>query len=69
MNNTVFRKIMENLSNHKDIELVATERGKTCLVPEPNHYSTKFFTKGYSPYKWKKQRYLWQLFILINLSI
>ena len=37
MNNTVFRKTMENVRKHRDIKLVATERRRNYLVSEPNY--------------------------------
>ena len=46
MNNSVFRKIMEKIRRHKDINLVTTEARKTILVTEPNHKTTIFFIKN-----------------------
>ena len=46
MNNSVFRKIMENIRRHKDINLVTTEARKTILVTKPNHKTTIFFIKN-----------------------
>ena len=43
MNNSVFRKIMEKIRRHKDINLVTTEARKTILVTKPNHKTTFFF--------------------------
>ena len=57
MNNTIFGKTMENITKHRNIKLVQTERRRNYLVSEPNYNTTKFFTE-------KKNRYLW-----INLSI
>ena len=45
MNNTVFRKTMENVRKHRDIKPVATERRRNYLVSEPNYLTTKFFTE------------------------
>ena len=45
MNNTVFRKTMENVRKHRDIKPVATERRRNYLVSEPNCLTTKFFTE------------------------
>ena len=44
MNNSAFRKIMENVRNHKDIKLVTSEKRRKRLVSEPNYHSfNKFF--------------------------
>ena len=37
MNNTVFRKTMENVRNHRDIRLVRTNKKRSKLVSEPNY--------------------------------
>ena len=42
MNNSGFRKTMENVRKHKDIKLVATERRRNYLVSEPNYHTTSF---------------------------
>ena len=47
MNNSGFRKTMENVRKHKDIKLVATERRRNYLVPEPNYHITSFSQKMY----------------------
>ena len=37
MNNAAFGKTMENVTKHRDIKLVATERRRNHLVTEPNY--------------------------------
>ena len=44
MNNAVFGKTMENVSKHRDIKLVATERRRNYSVSELNYHTTKIFT-------------------------
>ena len=46
MNNSVFRKIMENIRKHKDINLVTTEAGRNVLITEPNYKTTNFLSKN-----------------------
>ena len=46
MNNTVFRKTMENVRKHRDIKLVTKEKRRNYLVSEPNYHTTKFFTEN-----------------------
>ena len=43
MNNSVFRKTMENVRKHRDIKLATTEKRRNYLVSEPNYQATKFF--------------------------
>ena len=41
INNSVFRKTMENVRRHRDIKLVTTEEKRTELASEPNYDKTK----------------------------
>ena len=41
MNNSVFGKTMENVRNHKDIKLVATDKKINELASEPNYHTAK----------------------------
>ena len=43
MNNSVFEKTSENVRNHRDIKLVASEKRRKGLVSEPNYDSHKKF--------------------------
>ena len=54
MNNSVFRKTMENVRNHRDIKLVRTEKRRVKLVSEPNYHTTKQFSKNLSAIEMKK---------------
>ena len=44
MNNTALEKAMENVREHRDVELVTTKRRRNYLMSEPDYHSTKFFT-------------------------
>ena len=44
MNNSVFGKTMENLTNHRDIKLVTSDKGRKRLVSEPYYHSHKNFS-------------------------
>ena len=45
MNNSVFGKTMENVRNHRDIKIVATDKRRRILASEPNYHSTKYISK------------------------
>ena len=46
MNNSVFKKTMENVRKHRDIKLVTTDKRRNQLVPEPNYHTTKWFSEN-----------------------
>ena len=46
MNNSAFRKTMENVRNHRDIKFVTTEEKRSKLVSEPNYHTTKYFSEN-----------------------
>ena len=41
MNNTVFRKTMENVRKHRDIKLTTTDKRRNLLASEPNYHTTE----------------------------
>ena len=45
MNNPVFGKTMGNVRNHRDINIVTTDKRRSVLASEPNYLSTKYFSK------------------------
>ena len=55
MNNSFFRKTMENVRNHRDIKLVTTDKKKrNKLVSEPNYHTTKLFSENLLATEMKK---------------
>ena len=46
MNNSVFRKTMENVRWHRDIKLVTTDKRRNQLVSEPNYHTKKWFSEN-----------------------
>ena len=42
MNNGIFGKTMKNVTKHRDVKLVITERRRNHLVSEPNYHTTVF---------------------------
>lgn len=49
INNSVFRKIMENVMKYSDIRLAATNRERSYLVAEPNYHTKKWFLEKLLP--------------------
>ena len=54
MNNSVFRKPMENVRKHRDIKLVITDKKRNQLVSEPNYHATKWFSENLLAIEMKK---------------
>ena len=54
MNNSVFRKTMENVRNHRDIKLVTSDKWRKRLVSEPNYHSHKNFSEHLMAIEMKK---------------
>ena len=56
MNNSVFAKTMENVRNHRDIKLVATEKKTLKLISEPNYHTAKHFSDNLIAIEMKKKK-------------
>ena len=56
MNNSVFRKTMENDRKHRDIKLVTTEKKRLKLVSEPNYHTMKHFSENLIAIEMKKNK-------------
>ena len=56
MNNSVFRKTIENVRKHRDIKLVTKYKRRSQLAPEPSYYTTKIFRKFEGNRNEKRQR-------------
>ena len=69
MNNSVFRKTMENVRKHRNIKLIATKRKRNYLVSQPNYHTTKFFTKNLLATKMRKTQIPMNNPIYLGLSI
>ena len=55
MSNSFFGKTMENVRKHREIKLVTTEK-RIKLVSEPNHHTTKHFSKNLLVVEMKKAK-------------
>ena len=69
MNNSVFRKIMENVRKHINIKLVIKERRRNYLVSEPNYHTTKFSTENLLATEMRKTQILMNNPVYSGLSI
>ena len=76
MNNSVFGKTVENLRNHRDIKLVATDKQRSILASEPNYQATKYISKDLiimemkkTEVKMNKPVYLGQAILDISKSL
>ena len=69
INNSVFGKTMENIRNHRDIELETTDEKRNKLVSEPNYYTTKHFSENLLTIEIKKTKVNMNKPIYIGMSI
>ena len=46
MDKSVFGKTMENVTKHRDIKLVTTDKRRNQLASEPNYHTTKYFSEN-----------------------
>ena len=56
MNNSVFRKTMENVRKYSDIKLFTTEKRRNYLLSEPNYRTAYFFTENLLAIETKKKK-------------
>ena len=56
MNNSVFRKTMENVRKHRDIKLVTSDKRRNQLVSEPRYHTTKWFSENLLAIEMKKTK-------------
>ena len=69
MNNSVFRKIMENVRNHRYIKLVTSEKRRKQLVSKPNYHSCKTFSDHLMAIEMKKTRIKMNKPLYLGMSI
>ena len=69
MNNAVFGKTMKNVTKHRDIKLVTTERRGNCLMSEKNYHTTKFFTENLLAIEMKKTAIIMNKPVYLGFSI
>ena len=69
MNNSVFGKTLEKVRKHRDIKLVATDKGRNQLASEPNYHTTKHFSDNLMAIEMKKTRVKINQPIYLGISI
>ena len=69
MNNAAFGKTMENVSKHRNIKVVTTERRRIYLVSEPNCHTAKSFTENLLAIEMRKSQILMNKPVYLGLSI
>ena len=69
MNNSVFRKTMENIRKHRDIKLVTTDKKRSKLASEPNYYTINLISEDLSIIDMKKTKVKMNKPISLGLSI
>ena len=68
MNNSVFRKTMENIRKHRDIKLVTTDKKRSKLVSEPNYHIINLISEDLSIIEMKKTKVKMNKPIYLGLS-
>ena len=56
INNSVFRKMMENIRKHRDIKLVTTDKKRSKLVSELNYHTINLISEDLSITEMKKTK-------------
>ena len=69
MNNSVFRKTMENVRNHRDFKIVTTNRKRNILISKPNYHTTKHISENLSITEMKKTEVKMNKPVYLALSI
>ena len=69
MNNSVFRKTMENIRKHRDIKLVTTDKKRSKLVSEPNYHTINLIAEDLPIIEMKKTKVKMNKPIYLGLSI
>ena len=69
MNNVVFGKTMENITKHRDIKLVTTDKKRNKLVSEPNYHTRNYILEDLSIIEMNKTKVKMNKPIYLRLSI
>ena len=69
MINSVFGKTMKNVRNHRDINIVTTNKQRNKLVSEPNYHTTKHISENLLIIEMKKTEVKMNKPIYLGLSV
>ena len=69
MNNAVFGKTIENIRNHKDIELLTNEARRNYLVSGASYHTIKCFLENFLATKMKRTQSFRNKPVSLGLSI
>ena len=69
INNSVFRKTMENIRKHRDIKLVTTDKKRSKLVSESNYHTINLISEDLSIIEMKKTKVKMDKPIYLGLSM
>ena len=69
INNAVFGKTMENVTKHRDIKLVTTDKRKNQLASESNSHTTKYSLENLMAIRKKKTKVKMNNLIYLDMSM
>ena len=69
MNNSAFRKTMENIRKHRAIKLVTNDKRRNQLLSEPNYHTTKWFSEDLLAIEMKKIKIKTNKSVYLGFSI
>ena len=69
INNAAFGNTMENVRNHRDIQLVTTNKRKTYLVSKPNYHTKKWLSENLLAIEMKELKIKMNKAVYLDLSI
>ena len=69
MNNSVYGTTVENVTNHRDIKLVKSDKIRKRLVSEPNYHSHKSFSEYLMATEMKKTKIKMNKPLYLGMSI
>ena len=69
MNNTVFGQPMENVRQHRDNKLVATDKRKNKFVSEPNYHAIKWFSENLVAIEMRKTKLKMNKSIYVGMAV
>ena len=69
INNAAFGNTMENVRNHRDIQLVTTNKRKIYLVSKPNYHTKKWLSENLLAIEMKELKIKMNKAVYLDLSI